>query len=73
MVGPSSKAKQKSRKPASFVPHPDDAADVQAGLDEASRGEGVSLTPEQVDRWAETGELPEPVEQWAESSSRRDT
>jgi hypothetical protein len=51
------------------LPHPDDEADVRAGLEEARRGEGVRLTPEQVAQWASTGEFP-----WLESSSsRRDT
>jgi hypothetical protein len=37
MVGPSTKPKEKP-----FVPHPDDAADVRAGLDEAERGDVLS-------------------------------
>ena len=37
--------------------HPDDEADVRAGLEEAERGEGVRLTPEQLEKWANTGEL----------------
>ena len=34
MVGPSTKQKERP-----FVPHPDDEADVRAGLDEAERGD----------------------------------
>jgi hypothetical protein len=44
--------------PGRLVPHPRDEADVRAGLEEAERGEGVDLTPEQLQKWAETGELP---------------
>ena len=74
MSGPT--AKPKPAKGATvFVPHPDDEADVREGFAELERGEGVTLTREQVERWADAGELPEPVEQWAEpqSSSRRGT
>jgi hypothetical protein len=46
------------------APHPDDEADVRAGLEEAERGEGVRLTPQQVAQWARSGEFP-----WLESSS----
>jgi hypothetical protein len=37
MVGPSTKPKERR-----FVPHPDDEADVRAGLDEAERGDVLS-------------------------------
>jgi hypothetical protein len=37
MVGPSAKPKEKR-----FVPHPDDEADVRAGLEEAERGDVLS-------------------------------
>ena len=43
MLGPSTK-KQPPGEPV-FVPHPDDEADVRAGLDEAERGD--LLTPEE--------------------------
>ncbi len=32
---------------------------MRAGLEEAERGEGVSLSPAELARWAETGERPE--------------
>ena len=37
MIGPSTKPKEKR-----FVPHPDDEADVRAGLAEAERGDALS-------------------------------
>lgn len=37
MVGPSTKPKEQR-----LVPHPDDEADVRAGLDEAERGDVLS-------------------------------
>jgi hypothetical protein len=54
-------------RPARYVvPHPDDEANVREGLAEAERGEGVRLTPEQLQHWVTTGELP-----CLESSSSR--
>jgi len=38
---------------------------VRVGIEEAARGEGMTLTIEEVERWEETGELPERIEQWA--------
>jgi hypothetical protein len=53
---------------------PEVQASVRAGLEQALRGESIALTPEELDLWAETGELPERVEQWVASSpSRRAT
>ncbi len=37
MVGPSTKPKERP-----LVPHPDDEADIRAGLDEAERGDVLS-------------------------------
>ncbi len=54
-MGPSTKPKA----PVTFVPHPDDAAEVHAALQEADRGEGTTLTRDELERWAETGEWPE--------------
>jgi hypothetical protein len=42
MSGPSSKPKRKPPQPRTFVPHPDDQAEVRAGLEEAERGEFLS-------------------------------
>ena len=42
MSGPSSKPTRGASKPPVFVPHPDDEADVRAGLDEVARGELLS-------------------------------
>lgn len=42
-----------------FGPHPDDVDEVRAGLAEAERGQGAVVTPEQLKRWAETGEWPD--------------
>ena len=42
MAGPSSKPMQGAPKERVFAPHPDDEADVRAGLEEAERGELLS-------------------------------
>ncbi len=60
MTPPRKPATAEASAPPRFQPHSDDLADVRAGLEEAERGEGVALTPEQLKRWAETGEWPEP-------------
>jgi hypothetical protein len=44
---------------------PEDEAGIRAGLAELDRGEGRTLTAEEVQRLAETGEWPE----WCDSSS----
>ena len=41
-----------------YVPHPDDEADVRAAFAELKDGKGVTLTLEDAKRWAETGLLP---------------
>jgi hypothetical protein len=38
----SAKRKREARRPRQLVPHPDSAADVRAGLDEARRGDMLS-------------------------------
>ena len=40
--GPSAKRKREPRKPQVFVPHPDDAAEVQAAFEAVERGELLS-------------------------------
>jgi hypothetical protein len=42
MAGPSSRPVQGGSKEGAFAPHPDDEADVRAGLEEAERGELLS-------------------------------
>ena len=42
MAGPSTKPMKGPTKEGAFAPHPDDEADVRAGLDEATRGELLS-------------------------------
>ena len=42
MAGPSSRPVQGAPKEGAFAPHPDDEADVRAGLEEAERGELLS-------------------------------
>ena len=42
MSGPSSRPVQGAPKEGAFAPHPDDEADVRAGLEEAERGELLS-------------------------------
>jgi hypothetical protein len=46
-------------------PSPEDEVEIRAGLAELDRGEGRTLTAEEVQRLAETGEWPE----WCDSSS----
>jgi hypothetical protein len=72
MSGPSIKPK---RGEPVFAPHPDDEKGIAEGIAEIARGEGIPLTREEVDHWAETGELPERAEKWQaeRSSSRRGT
>ncbi len=44
MPGPSSNAKQRPpREPRTVVPHPKDEADIRAGIEEAQRGEMMSV------------------------------
>ena len=43
---------------------PDVARRVREGFAEAERGEFVDLSPEETDRYIDTGELPERVERW---------
>jgi hypothetical protein len=40
-------------------PSAEDEADIRAGLAELDRGEGVELTADELQHWAETGEWPE--------------
>jgi hypothetical protein len=47
---------------AAFGPHPDDAEHVRRAFEEHAKREGRGLlvvTPEELRRWAETGEWPE--------------
>lgn len=53
-MGPAVKAPLQLVRPA-----PEDEADIRAAIEEAERGEGIDLTPEELDHWAETGEWPE--------------
>jgi hypothetical protein len=43
-------------------PSVEDLAHIRAGLAEAAAGDGVEVTPEELDEWEHTGELPAPVE-----------
>jgi hypothetical protein len=40
---------------------PEDQADLRAGIEAAERGELRPVTREELDHWAETGEVPEPL------------
>jgi len=40
-------------------PAPEDEDAVRAAFEEAERGDGVDLTPDEIERMAETGEWPE--------------
>jgi hypothetical protein len=44
---------------------PEVEAQVRAGIEAVERGEVVPLTSEEVDHWAQTGELPERARNWA--------
>src|SRR5260370_31459319 len=44
---------------------PEDQADLRAGIEAAERGELRPVTREELDHWAETGEVPEPLVQSA--------
>jgi hypothetical protein len=47
---------------------------VREGIDQADRGEFADLTPEETERYLETGALPERVERWIDAyDSRRST
>jgi hypothetical protein len=41
----------------------DEEAHVRAGIEAGERGETRALTREELDRWAETGELPEQIDE----------
>lgn len=43
-------------------------ASLAAGLDAAERGETRALTSDELERWAETGELPELPKTWQVAS-----
>lgn len=60
MSGPSSKPKPKARK-VTFAPHPDDAQHVRRAFEQDARDpkRRETVTPEELQRWAETGEWPE--------------
>jgi len=51
------RAERKGEKAAVFTPHAEDEESVRVGFEEIDRGEGVTLTPEQLDQW----ELPVPA------------
>jgi len=46
---------------------PDVEANVRAGVEQSERGEFADMTPDEVERYLETGELPEHVERWLDS------
>jgi hypothetical protein len=46
-------------------------ASVRIGAEQAERGEFATMTPEETERYLETGELPEHVERWLESYDSR--
>ena len=60
MSGSSGKAKRDARKAPVFVPHPNDAKHVQRAFEQDAKHpeRRVELTPDQLKRWAETGEWP---------------
>jgi hypothetical protein len=50
---------------------PETQATLNAGVDEAARGEFADLTPGETEQYLQTGELPERVERWLESYDSR--
>jgi hypothetical protein len=63
--------KSDARKVPVFVPHPDDEADVRAGLDEVARGELLSAEESTVYlHWLETGEAPDDLRSFFETGER---
>jgi hypothetical protein len=46
-------------------------ANIEAGLDDADRGELADLTADETEHYLETGELPERVERWLDSYDTR--
>jgi hypothetical protein len=49
-------------------------ANVREGIEQALRGEVADMTPEETERYLETGQLPERVQRWLdEYDSRRAT
>jgi type III secretory pathway component EscV len=54
-------------KPKLVQLSPEVEASVRVGVEQAERGEFANMTPEETERYLETGELPEHVERWLES------
>ncbi len=50
---------------------PEVEASVRIGVEQAARGEFADMTPEETERYLETGELPGRVERWLESYDSR--
>jgi len=50
---------------------PELQASIDAGVEAAERGDFADLTPEESERYLETGELPERVERWLDSYDSR--
>jgi len=50
---------------------PEVEASLRIGVEQAERGEFANMTPEETERYLETGELPEHVERWLESYDLR--
>ena len=50
---------------------PEVRATLEAGIDEAERGEFADLTAEETEHYLQTGELPERVERWLDSYDSR--
>jgi hypothetical protein len=74
-MGPQSKQRPHQSAPVVLDKSHPCWADVRAGLEEAERGETIALTDDELDAWAQTGELPERVQQWHDERlhSRRGT
>jgi hypothetical protein len=50
---------------------PEVEASVRIGVEQAERGEFAKMTPEETERYLETGALPEHVDRWLESYDSR--
>jgi hypothetical protein len=55
------------KTPVVYATDPQDDQRIRKGIAASERGEVFELTPEELKRMGETGELPERFERWAAS------
>jgi hypothetical protein len=61
MAGSAGKSKREARKARVHVPHPRDAKHVRRAFEEDAKHpeERTTVSPDELRRWAETGQWPE--------------